>query len=375
MNQFTDTNASAVSFQQPAVKSARTYDVLAVDDYPDTLLVVNRFLEKAGLTCLAVDSGRKALEQINSGNIPGLVLLDIMMQDISGYEVLKTLRKTFAPTDLPVIMLTGRTDVQSLVESYRNGANDYISKPFSHDELIARVQCHLDLQKAHETFQKNLLLQKELLEQKQKKADARRAAKKQEREKLRYQINPHFLFNSLASIRGAVFSAPEAAHKMITHLAEFCRLSLSRATKTTQTIERELCVVEHYLAMEKLRFGDYLCVEIALDPALADVVIPSLILQPLVENAVKYGTKASPDHLGIRIIVDPLPDHNISITVSNNGHWISMDSKKSTESTGIGLKNVKDRLSAFYGDRFTFQKHEKDDRVNIHISIPDRLSS
>ncbi len=348
-------------------------DVLAVDDHPDTLDILKKLLENEGLNCHTVSNGSQALEMIELGIIPGAILLDIMMPGLSGYAVCKTLRKTFSPMELPIIMLTGKTEVDALAKAYQSGANDYICKPFSREELIARVNCHLDLQKANKTYWKNLKLEKELILQKQKRAQAMLAAQNQEREKLRYQINPHFLFNSLASIRGAVFSNQKAAHEMITHLAEFCRLSLSRGAKPVHTIAREIEVTDHYLTMEKMRFGDYLSVDICVDPTVKKIVVPSLILQPLLENAIKYGTKTSPEHLDINIIVQPLAGRKISITITNTGRWVSDDTMGEKGSTGIGIKNIKARLTAFYNDQYLFEHREKDGQVNTCICLPDHL--
>ncbi len=157
--------------------------------------------------------------------------------------------------------------------------------------MIARVECQLALQKAHLTLQKNLRLEMEVEEQKQKKAQACKAAMESKREKLRYQINPHFLFNALASIRGAVFADQDAAYDMITHLAEFYRLSLSRGAIEIQTIAREFSVIAHFLEIEKMRHGNYLSVDIAMDLSVEEIKIPAFVLLPLVENAVKYGNK------------------------------------------------------------------------------------
>jgi sensor histidine kinase YesM len=132
-------------------------------------------------------------------------------------------------------------------------------------------------------------------------------------------------------------------------------------------------VIDHYLAMEKMRFGDYLCVEIRVDPTVENIVVPSLILQPLLENAIKYGTKTSPEHLDINIIVKPLDDKKISITISNTGCWVSPDNISGKGSTGIGIKNIKARLTAFYNNQYLFEHREKDGQVITCICLPNHL--
>ncbi|WP_020589066.1 response regulator [Desulfobacter curvatus] len=345
-----------------------TPQVVVADDHPKVLEAVDRMFMGAGISCQTFLNGDAALSFINAGNIPKLVLVDIMMPGLSGYTVCETLRETFSAHELPIIMFTGSRNPDALIKAYNVGANDYITKPFSSEELIARVQCQLALQKAHLTLQKNLRLEMELKKQKQKEAQACRAAMESKREKLRYQINPHFLFNALASIRGAVFSNQDAAYDMITHLAEFYRLSLSRGAIEMQTIAGEMSMIEHYLEIEKIRHGNYLSVDIAVDPYVENIKIPSLVLQPLVENAVKYGNKTSPAHLGIRISATLYRKTHVRIIIANTGKW--MAPSDSTAGTGIGIQNVTARLKAFYPDTHTFEKHEDNGEVRIEIILP-----
>jgi DNA-binding response OmpR family regulator len=345
--------------------------VVVVDDHPKMLEAVAKMLLGGGLSCRTFLSGDAALSFINAGNIPGVVLLDIMLSELSGYTVCETLRKTFAAHELPIIMFTGNRNPDALIQAYKIGANDYITKPFSSEELIARVQCQLDLQEAHLTLQKNLRLEMELEKQKQKKAQACRAAMESKREKLRYQINPHFLFNALASIRGAVFTDQDAAYDMITHLAEFYRLSLSQEAIKMQTIAREFLVIAHFLEIEKMRHGNYLSVDIAMDSSVEDIKLPSFVLLPLVENAVKYGNKTNPNHLCIRIRAVLHQETHVCITIANTGKWVTPSD--STAGAGIGIQNVTSRLCAFYPDAHAFEKHEDNGEVKIKIILPAEL--
>lgn len=348
-----------------------TPQVVVVDDHSKILEAVGRMLMDAGISCRTFLNGDAALSFIKAGNIPRVVLLDIMMFGLSGYAVCETLRKTFSAHELPIIMFTGSRNPDALIQAYKIGANDYITKPFSPEELIARVRCQLELQKAHLTLQKNLRLEMELEKQKQKKAQACRAAMESKREKLRYQINPHFLFNALASIRGAVFTDQDAAYDMISHLAEFYRLSLSKGAIEMQTIAREFSVIAHFLEIEKMRHGDYLSVNIAMDSSVEEIEIPSFVLLPLVENAVKYGNKTNPNHLSIRISAVSHRETHVCITIANTGRWVGPSN--STGGTGIGIQNVTARLRAFYPDVHTFEKHEDNGEVKIKIILPAEL--
>jgi two-component system sensor histidine kinase ChiS len=360
--------------QDPQSSSGEPYQVLVVDDDPVNLKVVANNLALEKISLHTAPDGAAALKRIESGENPAIILLDIMMPKISGYEVCRRLRKTYTPSELPIIMLTARSRVADLVEAFRAGANDYISKPFSRDALISRVKCHLDLKKAYDAILEKQRLKRELFHQKQAKEHARLQAEKEKLEKLRYQLNPHFLFNALASIRGAVLKDKESAYKMISHLSEFSRLSLSRGSMETMTITRELEIVRHYLAMEQMRFGDYLGASIKIDPETEELLIPALILHPLVENAVKYGSRTSPDALEIIISIKIEKPDRIRLSISNSGHWIEPGTTNSKYSTGTGIKNIQQRLKKYYSDDFSFESKEENDRVKFVVVIPNSIS-
>jgi len=136
--------------------------VLVVDDDPVNLQVVANHLSFLDVNVATCSGGGEALERIGSGELPDLILLDVMMPDMSGYEVCRKLRRQHAAAELPVIMLTVRSRVPDLVEGLSSGANDYLTKPFSKDELVARVETQLKLKRAYETFKENVRLKKEL---------------------------------------------------------------------------------------------------------------------------------------------------------------------------------------------------------------------
>src|SRR5690606_17379563 len=106
---------------------------------------------------------------------------------------------------------------------------------------------------------------------------------------LRYQINPHFLFNALTSLSGLVATDPAAARRVVGRLSEFCRLALQRTTTDLRTLEEEITLLQAFLDVEKAGIGDFLDVTFTIDPAVEQCRLPPLLLQPLVENALKYG--------------------------------------------------------------------------------------
>jgi len=163
---------------------------------------------------------------------------------------------------------------------------------------------------------------------------------------LRYQLNPHFLFNTLNSISSLVGEQRnEDAETMLLNLATFIRSTLTGDPTDTITLRDEIELQRLYLDIEQARFGDRLKVEIDLPAALAEVQVPALILQPLVENAIHHGVGRSEDPLTLRIAA-ACAGGRIEIGVEDDGA-----SEGSGGGTGLGLRNVAARLAAHFGDR------------------------
>ncbi len=148
--------------------------ILAVDDDPINLqVVVNQLSFQNNVRVHTRMNGPEALEWIEQKGRPDLVLLDIMMPGMTGYEVCRTLRQKHAATDLPVIILTAKNRVTDLAQGFACGANDYLTKPFAKDELLARVRTQLDLKHSYETFKENLKLKKDIEQRKLTELDLR----------------------------------------------------------------------------------------------------------------------------------------------------------------------------------------------------------
>ena len=124
-------------------------DILVVDDEPVNLQVLKNHLSLAGYRVSLANNGMEAMDLIERGNKYDLVILDIMMPKLSGYEVCQKLREIFLPSELPIVMLTAKNQVIDMVDGFKTGANDYLTKPFSKDELLSRVKTHLNLQRIH----------------------------------------------------------------------------------------------------------------------------------------------------------------------------------------------------------------------------------
>jgi len=132
-----------------AVSGKNDVDILIIDDEPTNLQVLDNQLSLGGYNVTRATSGADALDLVQSHGSFDLIILDVMMPEMSGYEVCKELRNTFLPSQLPIIMLTAKNRVADLVDGFSAGANDYLSKPFSKDEVLSRVKTHLSLHRIH----------------------------------------------------------------------------------------------------------------------------------------------------------------------------------------------------------------------------------
>ena len=178
---------------------------------------------------------------------------------------------------------------------------------------------------------------------------AQTAAQQAELEALRLQLNPHFLFNTLNAISALIVTRRnEDAEEMTDKLSSFLRASLACDPTELVPLEEELDLTADYLGIEAVRFGDRLRVEISCVPEARGVHVPGLLIQPLVENAVKYGVARSAQ--AVTIAIDATVEGDcLCLTIANDG-GVGQPSVKTT-SAGVGLRNVRRRLEALYGDR------------------------
>jgi sensor histidine kinase YesM len=180
------------------------------------------------------------------------------------------------------------------------------------------------------------------------------AAQQAELRSLRYQVNPHFLFNTLNSLSTLVLrNRPDEAESMIMNLSTFYRTSLTGDPLDDVPLADEVQLQQLYLAIEAVRFPDRLRIEIDVPDALMNCCVPGLILQPLVENAIKYGVARATRPVTIHIAAREA-DGVLHLTVSDDGDVIPADCDKGS---GIGLANVRDRLDARYGSAARIEWH------------------
>jgi len=188
---------------------------------------------------------------------------------------------------------------------------------------------------------------------------------------LKMQIHPHFLFNTLNSIAALLHKDVEAADRMIAKLGDFLRLTLKRSDAQIVDFEQELEFLKCYLDIEHIRFQDRLTVEMDIDPQALTAMIPNLILQPIVENAVRHGVarQTDPGHISIRA---RRQGARLIMSVEDNGPGL----KPSSNGSGIGLSNTRARLEQFYGSDFSFQIANSAGRgATVTLDVPAFVKS
>lgn len=192
------------------------------------------------------------------------------------------------------------------------------------------------------------------------------AAEQARLQNLQSQLNPHFLFNSLNSVRALIMEDRERAIEAVTWLAAILRYSLRSDREPTVTVAEEIEMVAHYLALEKTRFEERLRTAIDVDPAVQDAQIPPLLVQTLVENSVKHGiahlTAGGLIQVEIRRI-----GGTVEVAVRNTGTLPAV-----TGESGIGLKNSRERLQLLFGNEAGLDLSEEAGEVVARVKIPYR---
>ncbi|MBO9499925.1 MAG: histidine kinase [Novosphingobium sp.] len=188
---------------------------------------------------------------------------------------------------------------------------------------------------------------------------------------LRYQLNPHFLFNTLNSISTLVLlKQTERANVMLSRLSSFLRYTLANEPTAHVTLSQEVETLKLYLEIEKMRFDERLRPHFDIDPRASKARLPSLLLQPLVENAIKYAV--TPQEEGADITVTArLAGERVQIAVSDTGPGLIEAKTRPSLSTGVGLANIKERLAQAYGPDHRFEARSNPGKgFSVEIEIP-----
>ncbi len=180
----------------------------------------------------------------------------------------------------------------------------------------------------------------------------KRQAKEAELRLLQAQIEPHFLFNTLANVRSLIDFSPKEAGELLDAFTEHLRASLTSMRAERVSLDAELALVGHYLRLMQLRMGERLGFSIEADAAARAVMVPPLLLQPLVENAIHHGLegKVEPGHVRIQAQV---LDGRLRLSVQDDG--VGLDAPRARAGNGVATRNIRERLSTRYGDRATLR--------------------
>ena len=191
---------------------------------------------------------------------------------------------------------------------------------------------------------------------------------------LKMQLHPHFLFNTLNAISELIYKNPEAADRMLTDLSDLLRLSFENLEVQEISLKQELEFLEKYLEIEQMRFHDRLTVEMQIAPETLDASVPNMILQPLVENAIKHGI--APRSSGGRIDINAARSNgHLEINVTDDGLGVPFGDLDNLPE-GVGLSNTRRRLKHLYGDRHKFDLAAVDHGgLSVNLVIPFKDAS
>ncbi|ANY67618.1 hypothetical protein BBD42_14885 [Paenibacillus sp. BIHB 4019] len=310
--------------------------VLAVDDDPVNLKILFNLLDSEFYEVATVTSGKEALKLLETKEWD-LIIADVMMPQMSGYELTQTIRKRFSISELPILLLTARSRPEDVNTGFMAGANDYVTKPVDAMELRSRVQALTDLK---QTVNERLRIEAAWLQA---------------------QIQPHFLFNTLNSIASLSVIDQSRMVQLLEEFGKYLRASFDmKNSERVVPLQHELDLLHSYLFIEKERFGNRLQIEWELDE-LPWLRIPPLSIQPLVENAVRHGVLARSSGGSVRIRLKEYGDY-IEIAIIDNG--VGMEEEKvrnvlEQSRGGIGLRNTDRRLKQLYGKGLRIESTEK----------------
>lgn len=309
---------------------AGEFTLLAVDDDPTNLRIILQLFDRENYDILTAASGQEALRLVQENRNIDLVLLDVMMPGLTGYEVCRQLRQKYSLFELPVLLVTVRHAPEDVATGFAAGANDFIVKPFAAAEVRARVRTLLALKKAV--------------------ADTVRA----EVAFLQSQIKPHFFYNALNTIASFCYTDSEKAGNLLVEFSNYLRRSFAiQETVLFTELANELDLVKSYVAIEQARFGDRVAVVYAIDEQVLKWQLPPLTVQPLVENAVRHGITAREEG-GCITITARREGTDLIIQVIDDGVGLPDEKRIAIEQAelaagGVGLRNIRRRLLQYYG--------------------------
>jgi LytS/YehU family sensor histidine kinase len=191
---------------------------------------------------------------------------------------------------------------------------------------------------------------------------------------LRYQLNPHFLFNTLNAISTLILdNQNRKANHAVTRLSEFLRYTLDQDPMKKVTLRQEIEALDLYLGTERLRFGERLRLEYGIEEAAFDALVPSLLLQPLLENSLKYAVSAR-EQGGLVRIEGRVREGLLELSVLDDGPGMREGEAQPGERRGVGLRNTRERLKVLYGDSCRFAVINSHPGLRVDMGLPLELA-
>ncbi|WP_372007161.1 ATP-binding protein [Paenibacillus chitinolyticus] len=345
----------------PAVKPTLLLDVhrdrphlLIVDDDPINLQVLETILPPEDYEVTMVTSGKEALAVLGTKEWD-LVISDIMMPQMSGYELTRIIRERYTLAELPILLLTARSQPQDIQSGFLAGANDYVTKPVEAIEIKSRIEA---LTTIKQVVREQLQLEAAWLQA---------------------QIQPHFLFNALNSVIALRDINLDKMGDLLHELSNFLRNKFKFENPNGLVpIEEELSLVRSYLYIEKIRFEEKLQINWEIDDY-AELEIPFLTIQPLVENAIRHGVMNRPRGGKIVIRVSVYDTH-AEITIEDDGIGMDKDQlqrileRRADSSSGVGLINTDQRLKRHFGTGLDIQS-TIDNGTKVTFRVRNRSNS
>ncbi|MEC0245130.1 ATP-binding protein [Paenibacillus chitinolyticus] len=304
-------------------------NLLVIDDDAVNLNILSSLLTSEKYNVVTAASGRDAIAILDTKDWD-LIITDIMMPNMSGYELSRFVRERFSVSELPILLLTARSRPEDMDTGFLSGANDYVTKPVDAMELKSRVRALTQLKQSV------------------------REKLRMEAAWLQAQIQPHFLYNTLNSIAALSEIDNDKMSALLEAFGHYLRASFDfRNLERLVPLEHELGLVRSYLYIEKERFDDRLDIRWEVDVR-SHVQVPPLSIQPLVENAIRHGLLSREEGGKIHIRITA-KENEAEISVADNG--IGMDEEKVRRvldsrldaKAGIGLYNTDRRLKQLYG--------------------------
>ncbi len=327
--------------------SSETINILAVDDDPVNLKILQSIFSEAPYKVFTATSGQKALSMLDKSHWD-VIIADVMMPQMSGYELTRMIRNRFTAFDLPILLLTARGQPEDRVAGLLSGANDYVTKPIEGFELKARINTLANLKKS---ISERLRMEAALLQA---------------------QIQPHFLFNTINTIASLAELDQTRMTRLLVEFGNYLERSFSPENlQNLVPIEHELELLHSYLFIEKQRFGERLNIIWEVDKTIK-LQIPPLSIQPLVENAIRHGVlkRKIGGTVHIRITNKgkraeiAIIDDGVGMSEEKVNQILELENVK-----GVGIQNTNRRLKQMYGYGIEI-KSKPDQGTMILFNIP-----